>query len=244
MMVVRVSSNALDVAEMIEAFARDQLPAATATALNWLAYDVRTELIAVMGRVFDRPTPTTLRAFLVEKATADRLRSRVWLKDEAPKGTPPVKYLRAQIEGGARAMKRHEVALAARGIMPAGMFCVPGPGAPLDAYGNLSGGYVKRLLSDLALGPDAHQWSTARSRRRNRGRSRFYVVRSQGGQPIGVAERQAGARDGALVLLFVRAPSYRARLEIHAVARRVIAERYPDQIRRAMRRHAVDVRTR
>lgn len=238
----RMGSNADDVVQILADMTRSAIPAATADALTWLAYDTRTALVEEMKRVFDRPTNTTLRAFLIDKATVGRLSSRVWLKDEAPKGTPPVKYLRAQIQGGRRRYKKHEVALSARGILPAGMYCTPGPGAPLDAFGNLPGSYVTRMLSDLAVGPDAHQWTTKRSRSRNKGRSRFYVARASGGPAVGIAERQAGERQGKLVLLFIRAPNYRAVFDLHAVGRRVIAENQAGAMRRALRKHLKTVR--
>src|SRR5690606_17275008 len=100
-------------------------------------------------RVFDRPTRITVNSVLYAKATKDRLYADVFIRDEASGGTPPARYLLPEVEGGARRLKPFERLLQAQGVMPAGMFAVPGKGAQLDAFGNVPPSQVNQMLSQL-----------------------------------------------------------------------------------------------
>jgi len=123
-----------------------QIPYVTSRAINATADDVQKGLVNEMKSVFDRPTPFTLNGVRVKYTNKRDLTAIVWLKDEAPKGTPAEKFLRPQIEGGDRRVKRFERAFQHRGILPQGMQMVPAAGAKLDQYGNIS----KGLFSVLA----------------------------------------------------------------------------------------------
>src|SRR5690606_18049531 len=104
---------------------RDQLPFAAMRAANETGFAVRQRWAEIMPRVFDRPTPMTQRAVMVRKATKQRPHAEVFIRDEAVNGTPPAKYLLAQVEGGARRSKRVEQRLTYAGFLPKGMFVVP-----------------------------------------------------------------------------------------------------------------------
>jgi hypothetical protein len=64
-------------------------------------------------------------------------------------GIVPERYLAAEIEGGQRREKASERALERMGILKPGMDVVPGADAPLDAYGNIPGSVMVRILSRL-----------------------------------------------------------------------------------------------
>lgn len=123
-----------------------QIPYAASLAINATADDIRVGLVKGMRSAFDRPTPYTLNGVRVKFTNKRDLTAIVWLKDEAPKGTPAEKFLRPQIMGGDRRTKRFERAFQAAGILPQGMHMVPAAGAKLDQYGNIS----KGLFSILA----------------------------------------------------------------------------------------------
>jgi hypothetical protein len=236
----RMGSNAEDVVQVLEDMTRSAIPAASAEAINWLAFDVRTALKEEMGQVFDRPTPTTLNAMLVDRATPQRLLARVWLKDVFPKGTPPVNYLGPQIVGGVRRLKRHERALQAIGAMPQGMWAVPTKAAPLNAHGNLTGAWTTSMLSALGANPDAYSNRTKRSAKRRKGRSSFFVMRDRDGRAVGIAQRKGS--EARLVIAYVRQPKYTPRLDFQGVGARVIAENQAGAMRRALRKHLKTVR--
>lgn len=225
---------------------RKQLPFAMQLALNDTAFQTRQEWSEEMVRVFDRPTPLTQRAVLYRKATRDRLSAEVYVRDEAFKGTPPSKYLEAQVMGGSRRQTGKERKLATAGLLPSGQFVVPGAGAQLDAYGNISLGQVNRILSQIGAQSDAtaNESGASRGRRvRREGRktgytTQFFALKKRRGRlAAGVYQRiQLGRLGSAVrsVLRFVTKVSYRPRYEIYNLAQRIFDRRFPANFERSL----------
>ncbi|KAB7767624.1 hypothetical protein [Xanthomonas maliensis] len=163
------------------ALEREQLPFAIVQGCNATAYAIRDAWKRAAPRVFDRPTPLTVNAAMYRKATKDRLFAEIFLRDEAFKGAPPSKYLQAEVEGGQRRKKGFEVLLQAQGWMPAGQFAVTGRGAHTDQYGNVPGGQVTAILSQLGALRDPYQnANTDGPKRRSNERSRVeYLGRTR-----------------------------------------------------------------
>lgn len=126
--------------------------AGLATALTRTAVAVRQSQQAEMRDVFDRPTRYTLNSLYVRPATADSLRAEVGIKDDFTSRSP-IKWLRWQIDGGNRTAKAFERLLIRAGAMPADMLAVPGRFARLDAFGNMSTGQLRQILSQLRIEP-------------------------------------------------------------------------------------------
>lgn len=225
---------------------RKQLPFAMQRALNDTAFQLRQEWAETMTRVFDRPTPLTQRAVLYRKATRERLTAEIFLRDEAFKGTPPAKYLQAQVMGGTRRQTGKERKLVAAGLLPAGHFVVPGAGAQLDAWGNISLGQVNRILSQIGAQGDATANESAASRgRRNRREGRktgyttqFFALKQRRGRlAAGVYQRIRLGRLGSAVrsvLRFVSGVSYRPRYRIFNLAQRLFDRRFPENFERSL----------
>lgn len=240
-----VKSNVAQLAQSLR-IEREDLPKRVATALTWTALEVRKSLREEMQRVFDRPTPFTLNAFFVKPATMADLTAVVWLKNRTVEDWMNVKphYLEPQVFGGARPLKPFEARLQRAGILPAGMFAVPGEGARLDQYGNMSRGQIVQILSQLRTftesGFDAHPTGSARSRRNVAKAGQFFVGRPGGGKlPLGVWQRAGrGARQLKPVLIFVRAPRYSERLKFYELAERTAQREFPIQFERAAREAA------
>lgn len=128
-----------------------QVQSATAKAINRTARDVRDAEKREMSDVFDRPTPYTLGSLFVQSATPTSPTATVGLKDDAGGSRSAVKWLRWQIYGGLRTMTSLEKRLVAAGAMPNDMRAVPGRFARLDAFGNLSTGQIRQILSQLRI---------------------------------------------------------------------------------------------
>jgi hypothetical protein len=240
MLEYKVTGDVKAITDHLSRMARDQIPFATAKALTMTAKAVQREIDAEIKRVFDRPTPYTQRATFVRTATKQRLFAEVKLKDQAFKGNPAVRYLEAQVEGGRRKHKGFEKLLIRAGVMPAGWYAVPGKGAPLDAYGNISGGTITRILSQLKASRDPLANETARSKGRNRRRvkARYFAVMPGRERTkhlkAGVYERVG--RSIKPVLIYVqRAPKYRRRLQFYRIADQVARMRFPIEFARAAR---------
>ena len=132
-------------------FSDRRFKAGLATALTRTAQAVQTAQQAEMRDVFDRPTQRTLGAVFVQRARADWLEARVGISDSSAGGRAAIKWLRWQISGGARTLKAYEQRLVSAGAMPDGMVSVPGRFARLDAFGNISGGQLRQMFSQLRI---------------------------------------------------------------------------------------------
>lgn len=214
---------------------RQNLPFAAMQAANATAFGIRTKWAETMPRVFDQPTALTRNAIVYDRATKQKPFAIVRVRDEAFKGTPPARYLLAQVEGGQRLMKPFEKRLAAQGILPAGMQAVPGKGVDLDGYGNIAGGTMNRVLSQLGARFDPLQNETDVSRKRRQKREAkkargdyFAVKAKRGGLRPGIYQRiRTGFGSGvAIILAFVRKATYRKRYPIFELAERLYPRLY------------------
>lgn len=222
--------------------AEAQIPQVTADALNITAFHIRSTIQSRMSSIFDRPTQFTLNALRIRGARPSNNPSAdVLLKDSARLSA--IHYLQPQISGGPRSQKRFEYLLGG----PSAWF-MPGGGAQLDAYGNVTGATYNQVLSQLHRRLDAQQNETDTSRdRRHRKldkqkgavRGDFFQI-FQGDKSHlkpGVYQRvKVGGFGTTLKPIFVqgKTPQYRARFAFQdMVAQQYFAE-YPDNLQRAI----------
>lgn len=149
-----------------------QVRFATAQAINETAFAARLTVQTEMQSVFDRPTPWIQKSIFVKPAAPDRLEAQIYPRYMGGKSVDPSNVLQAEVYGGARKVKRSEKALQRIGVLPPGMVTVPGKGAPLDGYGNVSGPFLVRLLAYFeAFGEQGY-----RSNMSDKGRARLAKV--------------------------------------------------------------------
>ncbi len=240
MFTVSVKDDIKSALRRLDNFDRRQIPFVIAKALTATAQDSQTAIKQALPRVFDNPTPYTMNGTFVKSATKARLEATVKLKDESFKGTPANKYLGPSIFGGQRNVKRIERLLTGRGILPAGMAVVPGEGAKLDAYGNMSRGQFSKILSQLKANTDRYQNETVASRKRKskNSKGRYFAGAPAGGRlPEGVWERTSFARGTAIkpVLIFVNVPSYRKQFDFFGLVDKTIKSKFEQRLIEAMR---------
>lgn len=196
----------------------DRLKKALLDTINDTAYlDVKPAIQKEMKEVFDRPTPYTLNSVYTRLNKQD-MSVDIGLKEWGGKGTPASEYLKPQIFGGGRPMKRSEKYL--------GNYYVPGAGARLNQYGNLSGAQITQILSALKAFPEVGYMAniTPGSRRRNRKPRNFFMIRNPGGHlRPGVYEKMS---NGSIrpILIFIRSPNYTVRLRWFDVIKRAVNE--------------------
>ena len=135
-------------------FPTEKLPFALALATTKTAQAVADAQRHEMSDVFDKPTPYTLDSVFMKSATKTNINALVGIKNFSGKGTPATKFLMAEIVGGARKLKRFEIALRSVGALPPGYYAVPGSAATLDAYGNIDRGLIVQLLSYFKAFPE------------------------------------------------------------------------------------------
>lgn len=207
---------------------------ATMQAVNATAFEIRHVWKRTAQRVFDRPTSMTVNAVLYNKATKQQPYATIFIKDEAHKGTPPAKYLQPQVDGGQRRLKGMERLLQGANLMPGNRYAVPGKTAPLDAYGNVKSGIVRKILSQsragLEMGYTSNETDAGRERRLRRQKKRggggsYFVLQKQRGKLMpGIYERMQGGHGTAggvrSIYVFVTTPTYSARYDIYGLAQR------------------------
>lgn len=212
-----------------------QYPFIVALALTKTAQEVQKAEIAEMSVDLDKPTPFTLRGTYVRPATKQTLEAEVDLKDFGGKGGAAHKYLQPQILGGGRGLKKFEYALRAAGVLPAGMYVVPGKGATLDQYGNVTPRSIyTQILSALGSAEYKAGYAmnrTKRSAARNKKLRSLFAVNTPGRLPLGIYERKG--RSITILFAFVKAPAYRQRYSFYETAQQKALEVFPRQLQLA-----------
>ena len=247
-MKINVGVDLSDLMAWANKMASSQVPYATALALTKTAQLVREAEKAEMVKVFDRPTRWTLNSLYLDPARKDKPWAEVWLKDTGDGAA--AQYLEPQIKGGARTVKRFERRLQDAGVMPRGWVAIPGRGAKLDAYGNMSSQQIVTILSVMHAHHDIYQRETYISRKRakrsGKQRDYFAVLPHQGGNraaenggrlPFGVYQRIGGRV--VTILFFAPAARYKPRFDFFGVARQVVNRELASQFKAAMQR-AID----
>jgi len=275
-MKITVNMDGIDALKArLSGLAEKKIKVAAIAALNDAAFAGYTEVKKEMQKVFDRATPWVLGGVTYKKAgkagsavrvagafdinggklsqtlTSDRLESSIDFTGNANKqGIQVDKILDAQITGGPRKHKRHEKALQAAGILPPGMFIVPGGAAELDQYGGMKGSQIVQVLSWFnamrEVGSRSNMTDATREKRRKgtkktQGFEFFYVApgarrsyQSANGkqgthkmQP-GIYKRMFTSYGTAIrpVMIFVKSPSYKKRLDFYGVAQRKAVETF------------------
>lgn len=236
-------------------FSDRRLAGAIATALTRSAVSAREEGQRYMRATIDRPTPFTVASLRYVAATAQRAVAAVGLgvvaitdergeviryQDLGPDETPAGRYLQPLITGGQRQAKRLDVALRAVGALPAGWYAVPGAGARLDAYGNVSRGQIVQILSQLRIqlvaGSSRNMSARSAIGAQRRAGGRFFVVPvgSRTGVQPGVYQREFMGRTVTPVMIFVARAVYRKRLDLPGTLQRHAAQRLPREIERSI----------
>lgn len=246
MIKINIKSDVAKVTQRLQSDIARQVPFATAKALTATALKVREAQYREMRDVFDRPTPYTLRSLFVKPATKSNQIATVWLKDSPTGGTPATKYLGPQIAGGQRGMKRFELALRARGVLPDGWVVVPGSGASIDGYGNWNPGELRQILSyfgsaEMTSGYSANMTQKRKDKLRKGAKSKqgfaYFVGRPADGKlPFGIWKRVYFAKGTALkpVALFVPSVLYEAVYDFRGVADRVIKREFDGEFAAAL----------
>lgn len=216
-MQIDVRSNIKDISRWLDDAQKKQIPFATVYSMTLTARDVAWEEIGVMQRVFDRPTPYTLNALMVKPATRKTMIAQVEFK-EGFGGTPAKRYLNPHVNGGARSQKSHELQIAP--LLKGYSYLIPASGYPVNAYGNLNGGTVRKILSQLQVSRNADA-NVSQSKRSKAKRSSHAFFISKSGQVV--MERKGNTVRPALV--GIKAPQYSKRFPFYETAAAVVADR-------------------
>ena len=228
---------------------------AAAKALNDAAFEARATIQKEMDTSFDKVTPYLRKSIYVTPATEGKLVAVIEPRYMGGKGVDPQNILRASIFGGSRKFKRSEVALKAAGLLPNGYVTVPGDACPLDAFGNIKGSFLVRLISYFqAFGEQGYRAnSTTKTRAKLRNQRGVNGFKSTLGVRYFVAYgRLRSGKTGHLhpgiwsasgthdvkvepILMFVKQPSYRKRLDFFDKPLKAAIDKFNPRFRYHMR---------
>lgn len=213
-----------------------QVTVATAKVLTFTAERVEAAVYDEMRRKFDRPTPMTMRSLRKKPATPSSLMAMVYLKDERPGGNSrsALETIGQEFTGGGRAFKKIELWLQRQGKMTASEYMMPGKGADLDKYGNMSRGQMIQIMSQLGLGADQWSWSSNSARSRRNQKKAGFIFWSDGASkghnghlPKGIWARRKDGNWLKPLMIVARRPSYTQRINMEKISRRVIDKEFP-----------------
>lgn len=212
--------NAKQVLKRLSDILKRQVPYATRIAINNTLKEAKPIQEKEIVSSFHQPVRRTRSAIFTLYAKPSRLVGELRVKDRAPGGTPPSKYLAPGVFGGERRRKGIEVYLQARGFLQPDEWVVPSRVAR-NAAGNLPAGIYKKIAGSN-LRDESSQYFYARIR----GTGGIWKRSGRGGRII------------KPVLIFVRRPVYKKKYAFFDVAYRHAKRRYPPIFRRALR-HAL-----
>lgn len=220
-----IRSNAREISRWLDDTQKKQIPFATVLAMTLTARDVKSAEDMVMTKVFDRPTPYTLNALRVTPATKQTMVASVAFKDFG--GTPAKRFLNPEVHGGARSQKSHEKLLTP--LMQGFQFAVPGKGTDRDAYGNMKGSEIKRIISQLKVSSDPMQNARNSGRSKRKRKNNAYFAKGR------VVYQRTGAGIKP-VLVFVKAPRYKKRFPFYETAASTVASNFAKNFEAAFQR--------
>ena len=251
MLTVRLDIKPL---QTVAGIAPKQVRFATMVALNSAAREGAEATKAEMRKVFDAPTPWVVGGVRYIKATREKLFSQVdfdfWGNKQ---GVSVEQVLKAEVEGGERSIKRFESALRRVGVLPAGMYAVPGAAAKLDAYGNMQAGQIVQIIAWFqAFGEqgykanmtDRRKANLAKDNKRKGTRGFAYVAIYRGNRSKlrpGIYQKIVTGFGSTLrpVLIFVDRAHYQQRLDFYGVAdaaaRSAFVKSFPEALAQALR---------
>jgi alkylated DNA nucleotide flippase Atl1 len=241
-MKVEITITGLDEARgLVSSFSDRRFNAVIASTLTGTAKAIRESERDAIAQSFASPLSYTNNSPRLKIATATNLQAEVYIADIKGGGGgggfegSPADYLQAEVQGGARRVKKFEKALQNQGSMPRGWVSVPGPAAKLDGYGNMSRSQIIQIIAQL--GQD-YSPGYARVIKRSvdariakaRKSGQIYFAVTKAGQPLkpGVylRDKRRGPRP---VMYFVPQARYRVALRFADVAANTVADQLSKQ---------------
>ena len=255
---MKIEFNDKPLKRALTAIETSQLPYAGSLALTKTAQAARRLVIEEFKTKFDRPKPSTVNEtsgpLYVKTASKNKWPNdyaEVRIKDAPlPKGDPALVYLYHHVKGGPRVSKRLELQLRSAGVLFPGYFAIPGSGARMDKYGNMSQGQVQEILSAFRAQKLEYMNTTVvrkvgkRTIRNNQKLADYFVAYRGGSKTAHLAEgiwQRYGRNKWEIrpVLIFVHgAPQYSARIRWDQIVRGAAQFIYP-QILRVALDHAI-----
>lgn len=214
-----------------------KMPSIAARTLTALAYDAKKEVEGWLPKVLDKPTPYTMRSLFVFPAEKNDLRAAVAFKHESGRmprtmmdSVEASRSMRVQVFGGARRYKESEKTLLFNGITSQGRaYLIPAKGAKRDAYGNVPGSFMNRVLFQGVKRGSAsqgyHRPLNNRGQHEAKRKGQYFVMR-KGGVARGIYQNMGKNQAPMPVFLFAEKAQYKRRLPFYSIVQSVVDRRW------------------
>ncbi len=242
MTTINIKADIKEAQRALDVVSKRQIPFATVLMLNELAKSIKRRTETDIKRNLDRPTNYSQRMMGVKFANKSNLTSQVNVRGSVSGGE--TKVLGHLFAGRGRSGKGFEGALVDKGIMPRGMWAMPGEGAPLDFFGNIKRSFIRQLIDYLTANRVVKKSAQFENRQRKQVKgatsSQYFVVnqKKQGGLPLGIWQHVGFGSGKGLrpIIIFVsKEPVYDRYFNLGNAAQQVIARDARFEFDKAMR---------
>mgnify|MGYP001228070433 CR=1 FL=1 len=258
---ITITVDTRDTTRWLDDIQRRHVPFAMALALTRTAKAAEAAARDEFVRVFDRPTPFTLKSLRTKTATKRDLTAMVYMKDRYIGGGQylgAAEILGHHFSGGVRVRKSVEHVLQRNGFIDANEYVVPGGAARLDRYGNMSRGQVIQILSQIGvknIGSDSTPTGSKRSKRSVAKAGTIFWSRGPSGRRIPVVDKDTGItygyRGGSAsklpkgawirrgrtvqpILIVVNRANYSKRIDLLKIVQKTVDEQFSRQFEAAL----------
>jgi hypothetical protein len=201
--------------DSLTVFQRSRIPGSIAWSLNKFAVWLREQEKQRLTYTFDKYNAFTLNAPLFKLATKQNPRMIFFLRDNAPGGNSPDRYLEPQVSGGPVYVTRFSRALQRSGAIGKGP--TPELGQYVMHWGTSkfkpTPGFISALTSALAV-PSGPIKSGRQYARNVKAKSDFFIKRADKGQgpAIGIFKRKGKGLERVYAIL-KQAPNVKAKYD-------------------------------
>lgn len=228
------------VLKSLEGFKPDQVRKIMKQAAIQTAYEAIKAEKDEMNRSIDRPKPFTRNAMYVDKGQSGGSYEEVAVRfrESGAKANWAGHYLLPQVHGGGRPFKRYEKALHHTFPALAGHYLLPTQFTKLDAFGNIHGGWLTRLLSNLRADLSGTQNKGNGTRRTRNKKFNYFVVKDGVVYPTqarttlasGIYEKHSAESKPVMVLHLADRVTFKKRFDFYGLAARICAKVFPQKL--------------
>jgi hypothetical protein len=227
-----------------------QIPRAASIALNQSLFETRKKLQDEAKSIFNNPVPFTINSFLYQKPVqrGNDLEAMVFVRDDAPKGNAPSRYLDPQIRGGKHYRTRFQKALGntpdldPRGsggpVLAPNRIMVPTSSQYVrrNRYGNMSTGQYTQILSALRNASSADLPSIRRSRGTRNVKNRYFYLNQETVEEMNLQNRSPGiflqrGRSLYRIMTETKLPTYTGKFKFFDIAAMSITNEFSKRFR-------------
>lgn len=223
---ISFENNLKEFTRGVSDFSRNQLPFATAMALNNTGYKVLDGQKKLIKKSLDNPKPYTVNSLQIARSNRAKKNKQFVLIDlKKPRGKQNAvgKYLQWQIHGGARQAKGIELKLRGMGVMRVDEYIMPSKELRLDQYGNMSNALWKKILAGI-ISPNSEYFVMPRKIQRKRPKLIPGIWKRISREKI------------EPVVLFVKRPNYKDIIRYYEGAEKLARHHFPNELEKSFRR--------